>query len=141
GYPSGSAMPLVWAHAEYLKLKRSLRNGKVFDMPPQPVQRYQIDKVVSHLTSWRFNHKCRTMEPGRTLRIESLSPTIVHWSDDGWKTVHDSKSRDTGIGIYVVDLNTSELTAERQVDFTFYWPDADSWEQVNYSVCIGGSRL
>lgn len=34
GRPSGSAMPLVWAHAEYLKLKRSLLEGRVFDMPP-----------------------------------------------------------------------------------------------------------
>ena len=28
GRPSGSAMPLVWAHAEYLKLRRSLRDGR-----------------------------------------------------------------------------------------------------------------
>ena len=34
GRPSGSAMPLVWAHAEYVKLRRSLRDGRVFDMPP-----------------------------------------------------------------------------------------------------------
>ena len=27
GRPSGSAMPLVWAHAEYVKLRRSLRDG------------------------------------------------------------------------------------------------------------------
>jgi len=40
GHPSGSAMPLVWAHAEYLKLQRSLRDGRVFDLPPQTVQRY-----------------------------------------------------------------------------------------------------
>mgnify|MGYP000312505887 CR=1 FL=1 len=33
------AMPLVWAHAEYVKLLRSLRDGQVFDMPPQGVQR------------------------------------------------------------------------------------------------------
>ena len=33
GRPTGSAMPLVWAHAEYLKLRRSLRDGRVFDMP------------------------------------------------------------------------------------------------------------
>ena len=31
GRPSGSAMPLVWAHAEYLKLRRSLRDGRLFD--------------------------------------------------------------------------------------------------------------
>ncbi len=40
GRPSGSAMPLVWAHAEYIKLRRSLRDGRVFDMPPQTVDRY-----------------------------------------------------------------------------------------------------
>ena len=29
----GSAMPLVWAHAEYVKLRRSLREGRAFDTP------------------------------------------------------------------------------------------------------------
>jgi glucoamylase len=40
GRPSGSAMPLVWAHAEHIKLLRSIRDGAVFDMPPQPLERY-----------------------------------------------------------------------------------------------------
>ncbi len=29
GKPSGAAMPLVWAHAEYIALKRSLRDGRI----------------------------------------------------------------------------------------------------------------
>ena len=33
---TGSAMPLVWAHAEYLKLRRSIQDGRVFDMPERP---------------------------------------------------------------------------------------------------------
>ena len=33
GRPAGSAMPLVWAHAEFVKLARSLRDGAVFDRP------------------------------------------------------------------------------------------------------------
>jgi glucoamylase len=44
GRPSGSAMPLVWAHAEHLKLLRSLHEGQVFDLPPQAVQRYQFER-------------------------------------------------------------------------------------------------
>ena len=40
GRPSGSAMPLVWAHAEYAKLVRSLHEGRVFDMPQQAYERY-----------------------------------------------------------------------------------------------------
>jgi glucoamylase len=55
GKPSGSAMPLVWAHAEYIKLRRSLRDGHVFDLPPQTVRRYLVDKTVSPRMVWRFN--------------------------------------------------------------------------------------
>jgi GH15 family glucan-1,4-alpha-glucosidase len=33
GHASGSASPLVWAHAEYLKLCRSIRGREVFDRP------------------------------------------------------------------------------------------------------------
>ncbi len=40
GKPSGSAMPLVWAHAEYVKLLRSIQDNKVFDTPDQTYQRY-----------------------------------------------------------------------------------------------------
>jgi len=40
GRPSGSAMPLVWAHAEHIKLLRSLRDGAIFDMPRHTYERY-----------------------------------------------------------------------------------------------------
>lgn len=40
GQHSGSAMPLTWAHAEYVKLCASIGAKKVFDMPPQTVERY-----------------------------------------------------------------------------------------------------
>jgi glucoamylase len=33
GGPTGSAAPLGWAHAEYIKLCRSLADGRVFDRP------------------------------------------------------------------------------------------------------------
>ncbi len=33
GRYTGSAMPLTWAHAEYIKLAVSLKQGSVFDMP------------------------------------------------------------------------------------------------------------
>jgi len=40
GGPSGSAMPLAWAHAEYLKLRRSLADKRVFDLPRGVHARY-----------------------------------------------------------------------------------------------------
>ncbi|SYZ74771.1 Glucan 1,4-alpha-glucosidase [Candidatus Zixiibacteriota bacterium] len=136
GRPSGSAMPLVWAHTEYLKLKRSIDNGRVFDMPGQTVKRYLVDKIESRLAIWRFNHKCRVIRRGENLRIETLSPARVHWSDDNWKTVHDSLSTDTGIGVHLVDLETEHLEADRKIIFTIYWPAARRWEGVDYEVNV-----
>ena len=96
GRPSGSAMPLVWAHAEYVKLRRSLHDGRVFDTPPQPVQRYLVEKTGSPHMFWRFDQKCRSLSAGKVLRLEVLAPAVVHWSSDGWDTAHDTRTRDTG---------------------------------------------
>ncbi len=140
GRPSGSAMPLVWAHAEYLKLLRSLRDGRVFDMPPQTVQRYLVDKIESAHAVWRFNHKIRFMSAGKTLRIETCAPAVIHWSNDGWNTVRDTDSHDTGLAIHVADLPTRALPAGKQVRFTFYWPDADRWEGADFVVNVTSRR-
>jgi glucoamylase len=140
GRPSGSAMPLVWAHAEYLKLRRSLRDGRIFDLPPQTVQRYLKEKTVSPRVSWRFNHKLRALPPGKILRIETLAPAIIHWSADGWKNSHDATTRDTGLGVHLVDLPTQGVAAGQHVQFTFHWTDANRWEGADFAVRIDAFR-
>ena len=99
GKPSGSACPLVWAHSEYIKLRRSLRDGKIFDQPPQTVQRYQVEKQKAAYFEWRFNNKCRSMPQGKKLRLVLPAPARVHWSFDGWQTAQDTNSRDP-LGVY-----------------------------------------
>jgi glucoamylase len=129
-------MPLVWAHAEYLKLCRSLRDGEIFDRPPQTVQRYLVEQTMSAHISWRFNNKVRTMAPGRLLRIETLAPAIVHWSDDNWRTVYDSPTVDTTLGVQLADLQTTSLRSGDRVSLTFYWPEVERWEGVDYLVGV-----
>jgi len=136
GHPSGSAMPLVWAHAEYLKLQRSLRDGRVFDLPPQTVQRYITENNVCPRIAWRFNHKIRTVPSGKMLRVETLAPAIVHWSDDDWQTVQDATTTDSALGIHYTDLPTTALPPGKQVLFTFYWPQADRWENKDFPVSV-----
>jgi glucoamylase len=136
GHASGSAMPLVWAHAEYLKLCRSLLESRIFDQPPQTVQRYLLQRTTSDRIIWRFNNKVRAMPANRTLRVETLAPAVVHWSIDGWRSVHDIATRDTTLGVHVLDLGTTRLSAGDRVHLTFYWPDAARWEGADFSVCI-----
>ena len=136
GRAAGSAMPLVWAHAEYVKLRRSLHDGRVFDLPPQTVRRYLVDQVASPRMAWRFNHKIRALPEGMQLRIETLSPAVVHWTDNRWATATDVTAHDTGLGIHTTDLPTAALTAGSTVMFTIYWPDAGRWEGIDFTIAV-----
>ena len=136
GRPSGSAMPLVWAHAEYIKLCRSLRDGKVFDKPPQTFQRYVVRTTGSAYSLWRFSHKCRRIPVDKILRIEVRSPAMVHWSPDNWKTIADVDSYDSGVGLHVAELPTNSLASGSTVRFTFFWKESKRWEGTDFSVQI-----
>jgi len=136
GKPSGSACPLVWAHSEYIKLRRSIRDGKIFDQPPQTVQRYLKEKHVRQIFGWRFNNKTRSVPRNKTLRIVMLSPAVVHWSIDNWRTAHDTNTRDTGLGIHVLDLPTASLPSGGEAIFTFFWPNENRWEGTDFRVKV-----
>jgi len=136
GRPSGSAMPLVWAHAEHVKLLRSLREERIFDMPPQTLKRYQIDRVSSRHNSWRPNQKTRTVCAGKILRIEAPRPLLVHWSRENWRTSHDTMANATVFGMYFADLDTRDLAAGQEIVFTLYWPDEQRWEGQDYRLKI-----
>jgi glucoamylase len=136
GRPSGSATPLVWAHAEYVKLRRSLADGRVFDMPRQTVQRYVVERREAAHASWRVNNKCRACPAGRTLRIEGARPATVRWSTDDWRTSIETGTRDTGLGMFVADLPTTALAPGATVRFTLRWADDDRWEGADFAVQI-----
>jgi glucoamylase len=136
GCPSGSAMPLVWAHAEYVKLSRSVRDGRVFDMPPQTVERYLKAKTKGRRAVWKFNQKCKSIRQKQALRIETLMPAVVHWSTDDWQSVQDLETSDSGLGMHIADLDTTKLVPGTKVSFTLYWPAEKRWEGVNYMVEI-----
>ncbi len=136
GKASGSACPLVWAHSEYIKLRRSLVDGKIFDQPPQIVERYLKRTLSSEYFNWRFNNKPRTMPCGKKLRLLLMEPALLHWSFDNWQTSQDSNSAESGWNLQHVDLPTEALPAGRQIIFTFYWKNAERWEGRDYQVTV-----
>ncbi len=137
GKPSGSAMPLVWAHAEYVKLLRSLRDGSVFDMPSHTIERYIKAHTESTRISWRYNNKCISIPAGKILRIELLAMATVHWSKDNWQTVNDVETRETDLGVYYVDLPVDKVPPNSVLVFTFHWSASSTWEGTDFSVRIG----
>ncbi len=138
GKPTGSACPLVWAHAEYLKLRRSLHEGKVFDQPEQAVRRYLVEKRTSPHVFWRLRQQCRYLPEGKVLRVEVGLPAVVSWSSDGGHTTHEVRTRDTELGLHLADLATSGLSAGDQVVFTFRWLEEGQEEGRDFEVQVTG---
>lgn len=133
GEPTGSAMPLVWAHAEYIKLLQSITNGKVVDRIAAVEARYGNGKKENVVEIFRLDRRIRRMSSGKTLRILAGEQFRIVWSGDDWKTVHTVESTEIGSAGHFADIATSE-TASGHVLFTFYWPARDRWEGENFTV-------
>ena len=137
GRPSGSAMPLAWAHAEYVKLVRSIVLGHPIDRPEAAWDRYHGVAPKPTRATWRFTAPRPTMVAGRTLRVEVLAPATVRYSLDGWATWADVAARDTGLGLWLADIpGSASLPPRGAVEFTFWWPDAGRWEGRNLRVAV-----
>jgi glucoamylase len=136
GRPSGSAMPLVWAHAEHIKLLRSLRDGAVFDMPPQTFNRYVANTPAPAPVVWRTTLRIDRIAAGRVLRLEFLEPARIRWSTNEWGTTSDGEAKASGLGLQFYDLPTADLAAETVIRFTVFWPKQNRWEGTDFQVAV-----
>jgi glucoamylase len=113
-------MPLMWAHAEYVKLLRSTADGNVFDRVPAVAQRYLSgDGQKKKLEVWKLNRRVRFMRPGEMLRVIGQWRFRLRWTSDDWASAQDSPSQTNGLDIDYVDL--AEFTTPGMViEFTFF---------------------
>src|SRR6185503_4768492 len=108
GKPAGSASPLVWAHAEYLKLLRSAADGKVFDRIDAVYNRYSSregrKRLRRDLEIYSLQRPIQKLPRGSILRILNETRFGITWSADGWKTVQTTVSRSFGYSGFSADI-------------------------------------
>jgi glucoamylase len=136
GRPSGSAMPLVWAHAEHIKLLRSLRDGRVFDAPPQAVARYAKGGTRSAIALWKFGLKPRSISAGKRLRIELPGVAVVRWRVNGGRQRTETATRPNGLGGHTADLPCQGAKPGTMLEFTLEGEGAGVRGKENYRVEI-----
>jgi glucoamylase len=141
GQPAGSAMPLVWAHAEYLKLLRSALDGKVFDRIDPVYERYCTaegrSKTRQDLEIYTRKRPIQRIETGKTLRILEESQFEVRWSSDGWETTNTTLSRSLGSAGFSADIPAGAEAGK--LVWTLHWPGQDGWLGYNVEVQVEAS--
>ena len=133
GRQTGAAMPLMWAHAEYIKLLRSVADGKVFDFIPRVAARYIEGSKPRRIELWKDNRRPKSVRAGSKLRIQAKDPFVLHWTHDEWHTVVDTASTMTPLGFAHVDIDVA-ADQTLPIRFTFRWRDPDHWEGRDYVV-------
>jgi len=142
GQPAGSAVPLVWAHAEYLKLLRSALDGKVFDRIDPVYERYCESPARTHtrrdLEIYSRRRPIQRIPAGSTLRILDQNRFEVVWSADGWATKHTTISRSLGSAGHSADIAAPEEANE--ISWTLHWPEQDGWLGYNVDVKVDARK-
>ncbi len=133
GGPTGAAMPLMWAHAEYVKLLRSTVDGRVFDLIPEVRDRYLSGDRPEPREVWKPNRRVTRVPAGRALRVQAPRSFVLRWTADGWATFEDRRSVSTALGVEYADLPTGR---RGELLFTFRWLPENRWEGRDYAVEI-----
>lgn len=141
GGATNAAVPLLWAHSEYVKLHRSAADGRVFDLVEPAYERY-VWRTGEHknIEVWKLNRQVQTVPAGTLLWIQASSPFLLHWTGDEWQHSTDTRSQPTALDIDFVDIRvTQQLQAP--IRFTFLWLEENRWEGKDYEVEVHASKV
>jgi glucoamylase len=127
GRPTGSAMPLVWAHAEFVKLAASLRHGHPVDRPEAAWLRYGGVKPQLVQAHWTRHMPIGRIPQGLPLRLILAAPALVHWGFDDWRHAADARTRPGSLGLHVVDLPTEAIANGASLRFSIQDLASGEW--------------
>lgn len=140
GKPCGAAMPLMWAHAEYLKLLRSARDRRVFDLIQPVADRYLQNKGRKDLEVWKNKRRVRKIAAGKILRIQLKGDFSIRWSLDGGRTGQEALCISSGCGLHFTDIPT-RAGQSGSIQFTFVKTAQSDMEQQLFEVEITDNPL
>ena len=141
GYPTGSAMPLAWGHAEFLKLLAAQERGKPVEFSDRAWARWRGRPARARAWRWRHAAPFARLPAGRSVWIEADRPFVLHSGFDDWQQVQDRPSAPLPFGLHGVRLTPAALRGRRALDFTFRFPTKDhpqeqQWEGRNYRIFL-----
>lgn len=140
GRPSGSAMPLVWAHAEFLKLTLAVKRGAPIERLNCVAERYRHPKRVT-LLHWRDTSPCGELPAGMQLSVESGEPFELHYGHDDWQDVADLQSTPVSFGMHAVLLpGTAQVGVRRSIEFTRRFLGPHGWEQRDWQIKVTDAK-
>jgi glucoamylase len=138
GRPSGSAMPLLWTHAEFLKLLVARECGRPVELLKAVEQHFVGTAVRAETIHWRDEVPLHHLDAGRALLIEAREPFTLRFGFDSWQRAAERAAMALPFGLWGVRFEASELAGARTLEFTRRF--AAGWEGRDHALelaCAG----
>jgi len=139
GRATGSAMPLAWTHAEYIKLVASRALGRAFDRPEAVWQRYHGDRCKAARAIWCEHAAITELAVGRSLILALRAPASVRFGFNGWQDIAERPTAPNSLGLHVLYIDTAQLSAGQRLDFTFRYSAGNHWIGTDYHIEVRNS--
>ena len=139
GKPTGSAMPLIWAHSEFLKLLRSRERQQPLELLDSVWSRYRGQRPEAATWHWRDQVPVSVLPAGRSLVIEDRREFVLHFGFDGWQRIEDIASRPLGLGMHGVHLDARRLARAISLQFTRLFRAEERWEGIDHDIALASN--
>ena len=122
GRPTGSAMPLAWAHAEYIKLVVSRALKRPFDRPAGVWERYGGARPPLRRVMWCEHAPAAELPEGcaLTLVLRAAGSFVLKVAGG---PARELATAPKALGLHLAELDTASLRAGQTIDLT--WRHAD----------------
>ncbi|MEZ5543469.1 MAG: glycoside hydrolase family 15 protein [Pseudomonadota bacterium] len=139
GRPTGSAMPLAWAHAEFIKLAVSRHQRRLFDRPEAVWRRYLGQVPAARYAFWTPAAPLNCIARDQTLVVLLPAPAQVRIGCDGWQAPVDLPTTTGAMDVYWIEFVPARHAAARSIEFT--WRETGgTWHGRDYSIAIAARR-
>jgi glucoamylase len=139
GQPTGSAMPLAWAHSELVKLAVAVATGKPVELLALVTDRYHAAAPASPSWFWRDASPVLALPAGRSLVVAEAKPFTLHFGFNDWSpvTISERDAEPVGLGLFGVTLTPADLAGQASLQFVRRYPDG-TWEaSTRHDVMLG----
>jgi glucoamylase len=143
GGPTGAALPLIWAHAEYLALARSIADKRVFDLI-EPVRARYVGigrRAATPIEVWTHKRRVESVAAGRRLRVivpERFVLRLISGASAEEPAPADIQATATRLGVWYVDIPGGEPGAT--ISFAIYLSQPNRWDDRPYGVRVTAVR-
>jgi glucoamylase len=141
GQPTGSAMPLAWAHSELVKLAVAVATGKPVELLALVADRYHAAVPASPSWFWRDASPVLALPAGRSLVVAESRPFTLHYGFNDWSpvTISERDAEPLGLGLFGVTLTPADLDGRASLQFVRRYPDG-TWEpSTRHDVALGAA--